>query len=154
MSRDFSDLTFRLLFSLIFIGLGGEHMLNDELLMRVTPEWLTIPRTLSFLCGIFLVCGGALIALGYRLKWASFMLGTFIIVVTALVHAPGLSTSEVPLASPEDAWIWHTLQRSNFVKNLCLLGVCLRLPHYTMGSGRWKAISSDAQEDSQRLQCC
>lgn len=80
-----------------------------------------------------------MIALGYRLKLAAIMLGTFLVVVTALVHAPALASATSPVSDPADRWIWDTLQRSNFVKNLCLLGVCMMLPFYQMG--KWSLQS-------------
>lgn len=135
MSRDFADLVFRLLFSLIFIGLGGEHLVDDELIQKLMPAWMPGPRIISISCGIILFGGGAMIALGYRLKLAAIVLGTFLIVVTAVVHAPALQGLASPVVDPRDQWIWDTLQRSNFVKNLCLLGVCTMLPFYK--PGRW-----------------
>ncbi len=74
-----------------------------------------------------------MIAVGFRLKWAAIMLGTFLIIVTALVHAPGISAAETPVMHVGDIWMWETLQRSNFVKNICLLGVCIMLPYYQLG---------------------
>lgn len=135
MSRDFSDVLFRLLFSLIFIGLGGEHLVSDELIQRLMPEWMPTPRVVSIFCGLLLFSGGTLIALGYRLKLAAVILGVFLVTVTAIVHAPALQGVSAPVAHPDDLWLWDTLQRSNFVKNLCLLGVCIMLPHYPLG--RW-----------------
>lgn len=133
MSKNFSDIAFRFLFSLIFIGLGSEHAFNDELIARLVPDWMHLPRLVSVVCGLLLVTGGSMIALGFRLKWAALMLGTFIALVTALVHAPALGTLAAPVFHEEDRWLWDTLQRSNFVKNLCLLGVCIMLSHYELG---------------------
>ncbi len=136
MSRDFSDLAFRFLFSLIFIGLGAEHAFSDELIQRLMPDWIPYQRGVSALCGLLLVCGGLMIALGYRLRMAATALGIFLVVVTAAVHAPALAQgAAAPIASEADRWLWDTLQRSNFVKNLCLLGVCIMLQHYR--PGKW-----------------
>lgn len=135
MSKDVSDLIFRLLFSLIFIGLGGEHLVSDDLIQKLMPEWMPSPRLVSIMCGLVLFIGGAMIAVGYQIKVAAIMLGTFLVVVTALVHAPAIQGIESPVADPRDQWMWDTLQRSNFVKNLCLLGVCTMLPYYH--TGRW-----------------
>ncbi|MBC2605588.1 DoxX family protein [Pelagicoccus albus] len=139
VGKDTSDVIFRLLFSLIFIGLGGEHIFRDVLIQKMMPGWMPIPRLVSFSCGIFLVAGGGMIALGYRLKVASVMLGTFLIVVTALIHAPALQGYQSPELDLQNQWIWDTMQRSNFVKNLCLLGVCVMLPHYKLG--KWSLDS-------------
>ena len=134
LGRGLSELlAFRFLFSLIFIGLGGEHIFRDELIQQLMPDWIPAARAVSIFCGLFLVTGGGLIAVGYRLKLAAVMLGAFLVAVTILVHAPALAAARGPVADPADQWIWDTLQRSNFVKNLCLLGVCLMLPHYRLG---------------------
>lgn len=133
MSKNFSDLVFRFLFSLIFIGLGGEHAFSDELIQKLMPEWIPLPRLVSIFCGALLVVGGLMIALGYRLRLAAIALGIFLVIVTATVHAPAMMAAAAPIASEADRWMWDTLQRSNFVKNLCLLGVCIMLQHYQPG---------------------
>ena len=134
ISRDFSDLVFRILFCLIFIALGGEHLFNDNLLQRLMPGWVPAPRLASIMCGLVLLSGGGLIALGYQLRFAALMLGAFLIIVTTVVHGPALfSTPE--FIEAESEWLWLILQRSNYVKNICLLGICLLLTNYT--PGRW-----------------
>ncbi len=133
MRKNLSDILFRVLFSLIFIGLGSEHALSDDLLQKLMPPWVPAPRIVSILCGLFLFTGGFLIAIGYRLKLAAKMLGIFLLVVTILVHAPELVANDSPAAHPDDQWMWTALQRSNFVKNLCLIGVCVMLPYYQVG---------------------
>ncbi|MDQ8182159.1 DoxX family protein [Pelagicoccus sp. SDUM812005] len=148
MSKDFSDLVFRLLFSLIFIGLGGEHLVSDELIQKLMPAWVPSPRLVSIFCGLVLFLGGGMIAIGYRLKLAAILLGTFLVAVTALVHAPALQGYLSPVACPEDQWMWDTLQRSNFVKNLCLLGVCAMLPFYSTGKWSLEAILKAGSEQS------
>ncbi|MDQ8204514.1 DoxX family protein [Pelagicoccus sp. SDUM812003] len=133
ISKNVSDLCFRLLFCLIFLGLGAEHLFSDELIQKLMPQWIPAPRLVSIFTGLVLFAGGAMIALGYRLKWAAFLLGSFLVFVSILVHAPAMASPEASPLNPENKWIWDTLQRSNFVKNLCLLGVCLMLPHYQLG---------------------
>jgi len=138
MSRDSLDLAFRLLFCSIFIGLGAEHLLDDTLTRRLMPEWMPYPRIVSIFSGLVLATGGVLVALGCRLRLAACLLGGFLVLATALAHGPALF-APAPVASEEDAWIWVILQRSNFAKNLCLLGVCLLLWRYE--PGRWSLAS-------------
>lgn len=145
ISKNFSDIVFRLLFSLIFIGLGGEHLVSDDLIQKLMPVWMPGPRIVSIGCGLILFTGGTMIALGYRLKLAAIILGSFLVIVTALVHAPALQGFASPVAVPEDQWMWDTLQRSNFVKNLCLLGVCTMLPYYQ--TGKWSLESFLARKN-------
>lgn len=142
LSKNVSDLAFRLLFSLIFLGLGIEHIVSDELIQRLMPHWIPLPRLVSILSGFVLIGGGILVAIGYRIQLAALLLGSFLIAVTAAVHAPALMTQTPPVASHEDLWIWDTLQRSNFVKNLCLLGVCIMLQHYKLGKWALEEILS------------
>ncbi|MEM9160837.1 MAG: DoxX family protein [Verrucomicrobiota bacterium] len=132
MNRDLSDILFRILFSTIFIGLGGEHIFSDELIQKMMPNWVPAPRLFSILSGIVLVTGGGLIVLGFQLRIAAMLLGAFVIAVTATVHGPALLNTP-DFVSSDNVWIWDVLQRSNYVKNLCLLGVCLMLYHYTPG---------------------
>jgi len=134
INRNVSDLLFRLLFCLIFIGLGGEHLVNDDLILKLMPEWAPFPQAISIACGCILLIGGGLIAIGYKLRFAAILLGSFLIVVTAIVHGPALSSTPDFIA-PESEWLWQVLQRSNYVKNLCLLGVCILLVHYQ--PGKW-----------------
>lgn len=132
--RHLADLLFRLLFCLIFIGLGGEHLFKDDLIQKLMPGWIPAPKAISLLCGIVLLVGGGLIAIGYKLRFAAILLGSFLIVVTAIVHGPALAATP-EFIEPESEWLWQILQGSNYVKNLCLLGVCLLLLHYK--PGKW-----------------
>jgi len=127
--KDIFDLLFRILFSSIFIGLGGEHIFSDLLIQNLMPSWVPAPRVISFICGLILITGGGLIIAGAYLRYAAIIIGSFIIVVTLTVHLPCLfyTPEEIP---GNVSWMWTILQRSNFVKNLCLLGVCLNLWYY------------------------
>jgi len=127
--KDFIDLAFRSLFSCIFLALGAEHLFNDSLIQKLMPTWLPAPGLFSVLAGISLITGGGLIILGYKLRIAAALLATFLIAVTLTVHAP--SIFEAPdFVGENEKWLWLTFQRSNYAKNLCLLGVCLLLFDY------------------------
>lgn len=127
--KDWIDFIFRALFSSIFIGLGGEHLVDDHLIMNLMPHWVPEPRLVSVFSGVVLLAGGTFIILGYELKKAALLLSGFLIAVTVSVHGPALF-SIPPSIHTEDQWLWIILQRSNFVKNLCLLGVCFHLYYY------------------------
>lgn len=132
LSPDVSDLIFRVLFSTIFIGLGLEHLVADDLLQTLMPGWMGPKRLLSLSSGVVLLLGGASIALGLRTRTGAAVLGLFLVVVTAVIHGPGL------LGAPDDmperwAWLWDVYQRSNFVKNICLIGVCVHLMTHQTG---------------------
>lgn len=132
LNHDLVDLLFRGLFCVIFLGLGAEHVFSDDLIRRLMPEWVPAPRAVSIVCGLWLLAGGGLILLGWRLRLAALGLGAFLILVTAAVHLPALFFYPASLPA-ESKWMWDILQRSNFVKNLCLLGVCFQLLHYQPG---------------------
>lgn len=132
MSRNLSDLLFRVLFSSIFLGLGMEHIFSDSLIMLLMPAWLPDPRTVSIISGCILISGGTMILLGWNVRIAAMVLGSFVITVTLTVHLPGLFTQPTAIPS-ECSWLWTVFQRSNFVKNLCLLGVCFHLLHHQVG---------------------
>ena len=131
-SPDLIDLLFRLLFCLIFVGLGAEHLYDDQLIQNLMPSWMPAPRLVSMVCGVWLLVWGLLILIGWHLRLAALALGSFLILVTALVHVPGVI--HAPVHIPEDyQWMWLVLQRTNLVKNICLLGVCFHLLKHKPG---------------------
>ena len=134
MSKDFGDLLFRLLFSLIFLALGSEHILSDDLIQHLMPAWIPMPKVVSILVGMVLCVGGICIVLGWRLRFAAVLLGSFVIVVTLAVHVPAILINP-EFVTDSNQWMWDILQRSNLAKNVCLLGVCVLLWHYV--PGRW-----------------
>lgn len=132
LNEDLSDLLFRTLFSLIFLVLGAEHLFHDDLIQRMMPEMLPAKRILSICCGLLLLSCGMLILIGYQVKTAASLLALFILVVTTAVHLPALFGPA--LGIPEEwRWLWDVFQRSNFIKNVCLLGVCIHLLHHKVG---------------------
>lgn len=139
LSRDRNELIFRVLFSSIFLGLGGEHIVDDRLIQNLMPPALPAPRLLSVLAGLVLLTGGSMVLVGYRIRTAAWILGAFLVVVTLAVHLPAVFLPCPPMPA-ESEWMWTVLQRSNLVKNLCLLGVCFLLSDHTLGAysvDRW-----------------
>lgn len=132
ITPDLSDILFRSFFSMIFLGLGCEHILSDALIQELMPFWIPYPRYVSISCGLLLIICGSLIALGLYIRHAAFALAVFLVIVTFAVHVPGVLVDHPEL--PEKfQWMWKVLQRSNLAKNLCLIGVCMRLIYYTPG---------------------
>lgn len=132
LSSDWTDLVFRLLFSLIFVGLGLEHLFKDELIRGMMPDWMGLKRLVSLGAGVILLAGGLSIFLGYKVREGGLLLGGFLFVVTLTIHAPALILK--PEGLPDEwHWLWDVYQRSNFVKNLCLLGVCILLLRHQVG---------------------
>ena len=128
----YRDLAFRVLFSSIFLGLGAEHIFQDDLLQLLMPAWVPYPRAASIATGVFLLIGAGSILLGFHIRRGAFWLAAFLVLVTLVVHLPGLFSSP-PMVAEDSVWLWDMFQRSNFVKNLCLLGVCIYLMEHTPG---------------------
>ncbi len=133
IDSDLAELIFRMLFSSIFIVLGGEHIFRDELIQQLMPLWMPEPRLFSLAAGILLLTGGISIALGFRIHLAATALSIFLVVVTLLIHVPGMFIYPPGLDS-DWQWLWDLYQRSNFIKNVCLLGVCFHFLYHEPGS--------------------
>lgn len=133
VNHDVSELLFRLLFSSIFVVLGTEHLFNDGLIQQLMPEWMPFKRVWSIASGVILLVGGASIALGVRVQEGAILLGLFLVVVTLVIHVPGMFQAP-DFIVPADMWLWDLYQRSNFIKNVCLLGVCFHLLTHEPGS--------------------
>lgn len=133
LNHDVSELLFRLLFSSIFVVLGTEHLFSDGLIQQLMPEWVPMPRPVSIASGIILLVGGASIALGVRVQEGAILLGVFLVVVTLVIHVPGMFQAP-EFVVPDDMWLWDLYQRSNFIKNVCLLGVCFHLLTHEPGA--------------------
>lgn len=132
LSYNHTELVFRFLFSLIFLGLGFEHVAVGEKILNLMPAWLPQPRLFSMAAGVVLLTGGCSILLGFHTAKGAILLGVFLVVVTAMIHVPALFSRPEGLA--EDwGWLWDVYQRSNLVKNLCLLGVCFHLINHEPG---------------------
>jgi putative oxidoreductase len=132
ISSDVGNLLFRIFFSFMFIVLGTEHLFCDALLQVLVPEWMPHARLASIACGLCVLFGGGSILLGWKTRYAAIALGLFLITVTIAVHIPGVSTTPEAIPS-EYVDVWVFLQRSNFSKNLCLLGVCFLLLNHDVG---------------------
>ena len=134
MTKDTADILFRVFFSLIFLALGVEHIVSDELVQKLMPEWMPMPGIVSILVGLVLSVGGLCIVLGWRLRIASLLLGTFVVVATIIVHLPAVFM-QPEFVDASNRWMWDILQRTNLAKNVCLLGVCILLWHHE--PGKW-----------------
>jgi uncharacterized membrane protein YphA (DoxX/SURF4 family) len=134
VDHDVRDLIFRGLFSSIFLGLGSEHLLDDRMIQHFMPAWVGYPVLASRLSGILLLGGGLSILTGFQMQIGARVLGAFLLVVTLAVHVPGVFYVP-PQIPPDFGWLWIVFQRSNLVKNLCLLGVCVHLT--TLAPGRF-----------------
>ena len=142
-----TDFLFRFFFSLIFIGLGGEHIVDDHLIQKMMPDYLEPKELLSKLAGVYLLGGGFCILFGLKTRVAALFLALFLLVVTPTVHIYGLVVFPEEIPKQWD-WLWDIFQRSNLVKNLCLLGVCFHL--FNHETGKWSLDAWLAERNSKK----
>ncbi len=139
LNYDLTDVIFRVLFSLIFLGLGLEHLFADDLIQSMMPVWFIGKRLVSVGAGMVLLTGGFSIMLGYKTTAGAVLLGGFLFAVTITIHLPACLAA--PAELPEAwHWLWNVYQRSNLVKNFCLLGVCFHLINHEPGRYSLDAI--------------
>jgi len=82
---------------------------------------------IGYSAGIGCWGGGTLVLFGRATG-----LGAFAAVVTLAVHVPGGLARPIFVES-EALWLWDILQRTNLVKNICLLGGCFHFLHHRLG---------------------
>ena len=132
ISYHITDFIFRILFSLIFLGLGIEHLFESDLIILLMPDWIIYKKITAVFTGLVLLTGGMSILFGCKVRQGAWTLLVFLITVTLSVHLPALFTT--PEGLPKNwTWLWDIYQRSNLVKNLCLIGVCLHLTNHETG---------------------
>lgn len=153
LSYDLTELIFRILFSLIFLGLGLEHLFSDQMIQEMMPDWLISKRLFSVLAGLVLLTGGLSVLTGYQTVKGGISLGVFLIVVTVVIHLPALLRTPVDMPLSWH-WLWAVYQKSNLVKNLCLLGVCFHLINHKPGRyslDEWLAVRRGRRSGKARI---
>jgi len=122
-----------------------EHLFSDAIIQEMMPHWLAWKRPFSILAGMILLGGGLSILLGFKMTWGGLMLSVFLLTVTLAVHLPAVfnKPGDLPVSWH---WLWDVYQRSNLVKNLCLLGVCFHLINHE--PGRFSLDGRAARKDS------
>ncbi len=123
-AADFSDLVFRVMFSLIFIvGGAGHFFAHDYMLNRIQGSpWLWLieaiasPSLLLWLSGGVMIISGIMVAAGFKTRLAALALFAALAPITFTIHvAPG--------------------HMGPLLKNVALLGVLIHL--YFRGPGAY-----------------
>ena len=137
--REMATLIFRIFFSLIFILLGGEHLFRDNLIQQMIPHWMGSPRVWSVLTGLMILAGGGSILFGAFTRLGAWMLITFLVPVTLLVHVT--SIGHYPDGLDERfRWLWDVYHQGSLVKNLSLIGGAIYFAFHGAGKfsvDRW-----------------
>ena len=92
----------RVLFSVPFVVMGLNHLVNAYLFTNKVPAFLPAEILVVRLTGILLLLGGLAIMVGYRADIAALILGVFLMLTALLVHLPEYlqSDTEVTRLNP------------------------------------------------------
>jgi len=85
----------RIIFALVAVFYGVEHLLHPEFLPgvpleKLTPSWVPIPRFWGFVVGAVLLESGAELAVNHRVPEAAARLGVVLAATVALIYVPML----------------------------------------------------------------
>ena len=119
----------RVLFALIFIVAAPRHF-TQEGVQHAAELGLPAAALLVPLSGAMALLGGLSLATGYKARWGAWMLVTFLVPVTMVMHA---------------FWRLHDVpairvQQAMFAKNLSMLGAALLLTQ--LGERSWSLDAS------------
>jgi putative oxidoreductase len=106
----------RIFFALIFIAAAPRHF-SHEGIQHAADLGVPWAGLLAPVSGAMALMGGLGVALGYRTRWAAWVLVAFLIPVTIMMHA---------FWTIPDPALMHT-QQAMFAKNLALLGAALMM---------------------------
>jgi uncharacterized membrane protein len=87
-----------MVFALVAVFYGVEHLLHPEFLPgvpleKLTPSWVPVPRLWGYLVGAVLVGSGVLLAVNRRAPDAAAMLGVVLAATVAVIYLPMLGTA-------------------------------------------------------------
>ena len=120
----------RLLYSGIFVMAAPNHFTKGTIAYAAT-HGVPMPSLAVPFSGVLALLGGLSILLGYKAKYGAWLLVIFLLPVTLMMH------NFWALTDPSAAMI----QRTNFMKNISMLGAALLIAHF--GSG---PLSIDSKE--------
>lgn len=106
----------RLCFGALFILNGIDHILhNTKIALYAQSKSVPMPRVAVFVTGIMIIFGGLGIILGVYIKLSVLLLALFLVGTLYKVHS---FWREVDPAK-------HAMEKTQFLKNLALLGAVL-----------------------------
>ena len=114
----------RILYSLIFIAFGFNHLANlSQMSQYAGSMGVPLPTVAVVITGIMILAGGLSILLGYKAKVGSLLLVVFLVPTSFIMHA--FWGIEDPMQSQ--------LQMVMFMKNLSMAGAAFMF--YYFGTG-------------------
>lgn len=116
----FVPLIGRILFSLVFIMFGFNHLTSAAGMTGMVPGFLPAKTLIVYLTGIVSVGGGLMVLVGFRTKLAALALALFVLSTALFVHASGFFAGDMNATS-------------NFLKDLGLAGGALLIHHFGAG---------------------
>lgn len=102
----------RILYSLIFITGGINHLTNPQMVGYAASAGVPLPSVLVPLSGILALLGGLSILFGYKAKLGAWLVVVFLVPVTLMMH------NFWAVSDPQ----MHMMQMVNFNKNVTMLG--------------------------------
>lgn len=118
----YAPLVGRILFSLIFLMFGMNHLTDPQMMIDngMVPDFLPLKSVIVILTGIVIILGGLSVLLGYHAKLGGLILFAFLVPTALLTWGGGFINGD-PTAT------------AMFLKDLALSGAALLIYHF--GSG-------------------
>ena len=118
----YAPLVGRILFSLIFLMFGMNHLTDPQMMIDngMVPGFLPFPTFVVILTGVAIIAGGLSVLLGYKIKLGSLILFVFLLATTLLVWSGGFFEGD-------------QMATTMFLKDLGLTGAALYIYHFGAG---------------------
>ena len=126
----YTVLSGRILYSLIFVTAGLGHF-SRETIGFAAAQGVPLASIAVPLSGIMAVVGGLSVALGYKARYGAWLLVSFLVPVTIMLH------NFWAVADP----MMSRMQQVMFMKNLTMIGSALLIAHFGSGPLSLDALS-------------
>lgn len=124
----------RVLFSLIFITGGINHLTNPQMVGYAASAGVPMPEVLVPFSGVLALLGGLSILLGYKAKIGAWLIVAFLVPVSFMMH------NFWAVTDPQ----MRMMQMVNFNKNMAMLGGAFLIAYF--GSGPLSLENSGPME--------
>jgi putative oxidoreductase len=115
----------RVLLALLFVYFGYVKLMNFPGTVNYFTKWeFPMPQVFAVLSVIFELGGGILLLVGWKTRWAAWVLAIYVVIATAVAHR---------FWTYEGAQVFN--QTSHFFKNISIIGGMLVIA--AVGPGRY-----------------